>query len=330
MTLQLLSTVSKKCVGTAVTSHWHPKARDMTGPFACLVLVLIMSVISPEFLSFNNFANIFSQSSILFVLALGQMLVIIARGFDISVGAVAALSSVVAVQTVAPFGEVNAIIFGVGTGLVVGAINGYLIACQGLQPIIVTLGTTLVVRGVGTALVGDAEVISLPPDSVLQSLGYSRLMHIPSLIWIAAAAGLLIWAVTKRLPFGRWLFMVGGNPEAANLVGVPVRSSSVIAYSLCGGLAGLAGMFLLARSGSAVAIEGAGMELQAIAACVIGGIALSGGAGSVWQALIGAVFIQALLNGLNLLGSSPFVSEMVLGVVLVSAGALDYIVRKFH
>ncbi|HYD62646.1 MAG TPA: ABC transporter permease [Noviherbaspirillum sp.] len=304
-------------------------AQALSGPMACMLMIAVMASISPGFVSANNFGNIFSQSSVLFVLAIGQMFVILIRGFDISVGAVAALASVVAVQAMPHVGESAAIMLGIMTGLLAGALNGYLIACHGLQPIVVTLGTTLVVRGAATALEEAADSMSLGGDGMLQLLGYAAFLGLPLLVWLAAIISLSAWLITRWLPFGRWLYMVGGNPEAARLVGVPVRSTETLAYALCGACAGLAGMFLLARSGTAIATEGAGMELQAIAACVIGGIALGGGRGSVWQALAGALFIQALLNGLNLLGSSPFVSEMVLGAVIVSAGILDYVVRKF-
>lgn len=311
--------------------RWRrPDPRQLTGPLACLALVVAMSAISPRFFGANNFANIVAQGSVLTVLALGQMLVIITRGFDISVGAVAALASVVTAHALAPFGELNAILLGVLAGLAVGAINGYLIAYQGLQPIVVTLGATLAVRGLATALAESGEAAMLGPDSLLQTLGYSSLAGLPALVWLSAAVALLVWVISKWLPLGKWLYMVGGNPEAAALVGVPVRGATVLAYALCGALAAVAGMLLLARSGSALAIEGGGMELQAIAACVIGGIVLSGGSGSAWQAWLGALFIQALLNGLNLTGASPFISEMVLGVVIVSAGALDYVAGRFR
>ena len=330
MNTEMLSDTRKDQRMLDAQPQWKlPDIRYVTGPVALFLLVATMGVVSPGFLSASNFINILSQSTVLYLLALGQMLVIITRGFDISVGAVAALASVVAAQAVAPLGEINAIIAGVAAACAVGVLNGYLITCQGLQPIVVTLGTALLARGVGAGLMEDTTVMPLENDSILVSLAYSAFLGLPLLVWIACALALLSWVITKWLPLGRWLYMVGGNPDAATLVGAPVRSAGITAYALSGTFAGLAGMFLLARSGSAFAIEGAGMELQAIAACVIGGIALSGGIGSVWQALIGALFIQALLNGLNLLGSSPFMSEVVLGAVIVSAGALDYIARKF-
>lgn len=329
MNSEILAMTRKDQRALGALPQWTlPDIRHVTGPVALFLLVATMAAISPGFLSASNFINILSQGTVLYLLALGQMLVIITRGFDISVGAVAALASVVTAQAVAPLGEVNAIIAGVAAACAVGALNGYLITCQGLQPIVVTLGTALVARGVGAGLMENTNVMPLGNDSILITLAYSAFLGLPLLVWIASALALLAWVITKWLPLGRWLYMLGGNPDAATLVGAPVLSAGITAYALSGTFAGLAGMFLLARSGSAFAIEGAGMELQAIAACVIGGIALSGGRGSVWQALVGAFFIQALLNGLNLLGSSPFMSEIVLGAVIVLAGALDYIARK--
>jgi ribose transport system permease protein len=288
-----------------------------------------MAALSPSFATANNLANIFSQSSVLVLLAIGQLFVLLTRGFDISVGAVAALSTVVAVEATGNVGEVGGIVFGIAAGISVGLVNGYLIAYRNMQPIVVTLGTSLVARGAATAIAEHAAETSLPSESFLQAIGYSSIYGVPVMISIAAGIAIMALLITRYIPFGRWLYMVGGNPEAASLVGVPVRATQMGAYVVCSALAGVAGMFLLARSGTAIAIEGAGMELQSIVACVIGGVALSGGRGSIWQTLVGAIFIQALLNGLNLLGSSPFVSELVLGVVIISAGVVDYVSKKF-
>jgi len=288
-----------------------------------------MGIAVPGFLTYPNLANILAQSSVLIVLALGQMLAIVTRGFDISVGAVASLTTVVVVQAATAFGEPAAICIGVVAGLLIGALNGYFIAYQGLQPIVVTLGTALIVRGLGTALFESAENPSLPEGSMLQAMAYSAVGRVPVLVVLAVILCLAAWALVRRTPYGKWLYMVGGNPEAADLVGVPVRATQMTAYALCGASAAAAGMILLARSGTATAIEGSGMEMQAIAACVIGGIALSGGKGAVWQAVLGALFIQALLNGLNLTGASPFASEIVLGAVIVLAGGLDYVLRRY-
>jgi ribose/xylose/arabinose/galactoside ABC-type transport system permease subunit len=304
--------------------------RYAAGPLACLVLWVVMTAISPGFLTYSNFVNILSQGGFLFVLALGQMLVIVTGGFDISVGAISALSSLVIATTVGPLGEFGAIVAGVGVGFLIGMVNGYLVACHRLQPIVVTLATALIVRGAATAISDGADALPLPPGTVLQNLGYSTFMGIPSLIWIAVPIALLAWLITKRLPLGRWFYMLGSNSEAAALVGVPVRRAGIMAYGLCGAFAGIAAVFLLARSGTAVVIDGAGMELQSIAACVIGGIALRGGTGKPWQVFIGALFVQASFNGLNLLGASPFVSEIVLGMVIISAGAIDYFVRRIN
>lgn len=305
-----------------------PALRKSTGLLACAGLWLVMGVISPGFATSDNLANIVSQSAVLLLLALGQMLVVVTRGFDISVGAVAVLSSIVITQTAAPFGEVPAILLGTGAGLAVGLCNGYLIACRRMEPIVVTLGATLIVRGVSTIISGGADAVPLPPGTVIQSLAYAAWLGVPAMVWLAAPVAALAWLLCTRLPLGRWFYMIGSNPDAALLVGVPVRTAGVLAYGLCGALAGLAAVFLLARSGAAVAVDGAGMELQAIAACVIGGVALSGGKGAVWQVMAGTLFIQALLNGLNLLGTSPFASEIVLGAVIVSAGLLEYLMRK--
>ncbi|VVE66808.1 ABC transporter permease [Pandoraea anapnoica] len=307
--------------------------RELTGIVALAVLWLVLASMAPGFASLVNMGNVVSQSTFLLVLSVGQMLVIVTRGFDISVGPVAILASIVAAQTalrIGGMGDIAAIGAAVTVGLVFGAVNGYLVAYRRIEPVIVTLGTALIARGLATAGSGGADALMLPPSSHLHTLAYQSWIGVPALTVCALPALVAAWWLAMRTPLGRWFYMIGSNAIAAGLVGVPVRRAGMTAYALCGAFAGVAGVLLLARSGSAVAVDGNGMEMQSIAACVIGGISLMGGRGRVWQAVVGALFIQTLLNGLNLIGASPFMSEWVLGAIIVVCGAMDFLLRQLR
>lgn len=303
---------------------------EFSGIGALMLLWVVLACIAPGFMSPVNMANVLSQSTFLLVVSVGQMLVIVTRGFDISVGPVAVLASIVAAQAALCFGDAAAIGAAVAAGLAFGTINGYLVACRRIEPVIVTLGTALVARGLATAASGGADALLLPQASSLHALAYRTWFGVPALTACAVPLLVFAWWLAMRTPLGRWFYMIGSNAGAAGLVGVPVRRAGLLAYALCGGFSGAAGVLLLARSGSAVAVDGNGMELQSIAACVIGGISLMGGRARVWQAVTGALFIQALLNGLNLIGASPFMSELVLGLIIVVSGGIDYLLRQLR
>ncbi|VVE50121.1 ABC transporter permease [Pandoraea capi] len=304
--------------------------RELSGVGALMVLWVVFAVMAPGFASWVNMGNVLSQSTFLLVLSVGQMLVIVTRGFDISVGPVAILASIVAAQTALRVGDTAAIGVAIAIGLAFGAINGYLVAYRRIEPVIVTLGSALVVRGVATAASGGADALLLPQSSHLHSLAYQTWLGVPALTVLALPLLLLAWWLAMRTPLGRWFCMIGSNMSAAGLVGVPVRRAGMAAYALCGAFAGAAGVLLLARSGSAVAVDGNGMEMQSIAACVIGGISLMGGRARVWQVAVGVLFIQALLNGLNLIGASPFMSELVLGLIIVVCGGMDFLMQQLR
>lgn len=310
--------------------------RELTGVGALAVLWVVLASMAPGFASLANVGNVMSQSTFLLVLSVGQMLVIVTRGFDISVGPVAILASIIAAQTalrasgMGGTGDFAAIGAAVAVGTVFGAINGYLVAYRRIEPVIVTLGTALVARGLATAGSGGADALMLPSSSHLHTLAYQSWFGVPALTACALPVLIAAWWLAMRTPLGRWFYMIGSNADAAGLVGVPVRRAGMAAYALCGAFAGAAGILLLARSGSAVAVDGNGMEMQSIAACVIGGISLTGGRGRVWQVVVGALFIQMLLNGLNLTGASPFMSEWVLGSIIVVCGAIDYLLRQLR
>lgn len=302
--------------------------RFLVAPVAVLAVWLIAGTLNSWFFSLSNGLNIATQFAALAIVALGEMLVIMTRGFDISVGAVAALASVAGALTVNQIGVAGLVALPL-VGLACGVINGVLIACLRVQPIITTLGMFTFARGLALWLGGGEQTVMLTVSDPLLTFAYLRPGGVPvplaMVVVLAAAAALAL----RYLRFGRRLYMIGSDPRSAELVGVPVRSTVIGAYALCGVCAGLAGMLFMSRASAGLPTEGTGLELEAIASAVIGGTALTGGVGSPLPVVLAAFFVQSLLNALNLSGASPFIARIVLGAVIIFAGLLDFVIRRF-
>lgn len=298
----------------------------LVAPIGLVVLGAVMALSIGEFLSPSNLLSVTGQASPLAILALGQMAVLVVGAFDISAGSVAALSATIAamaVNAVGPVGLLAAPLVGLAAGLV----NGTLVGRFAIQPIIATLGMLAFARGLALIVSGSAPVVLHDPGTVAW-MGYGSVAGVPTGFLVALASLAAIGLLMRRSRIGRRIHMVGGSPGAARLVGVDVDGTVVWAFALSGLAAGLAGALFLARAGVGLPTLGTGLELQAIAAAVIGGTSLAGGVGSAAPVLAGALFIQLLTNGLNLAGLSPFVKEVVLGSVILAAGLLDFIVAR--
>lgn len=309
------------------------------GPFiALLALMAYLSVATPKFLSLDNFANVGRQTAPLAILAIGQTFVILTGGIDLSVAAVAAFSSAVsAVLLTMPltlfgieFGFVPVplcILIGLGTGLLAGLLNGWIISTFKIPDFIATLGTMQVFRGValltttGQSVPGpDAEREF--PDGLVWA-GSGHVLGIPVSVYLAAACAAAAWYVLKYTTLGRAVFAVGGNREAARVCGISIGRTKLYVYAISGLLAAIAGLILVGRLSSANALLGEGMELHAIASVVIGGTNLFGGEGGIIGSIVGAVLIGVLGNGLNLLGVSPFYQRIAQGLVVVLVVIFD-------
>ncbi len=294
---------------------------------ALLITGAIFALQVPYFSTFSNGATIAGQVGPLAVVAIGEMLVIVTGGFDISVGAVAALASVVAALSINVIGPVG-LLAAPAVGALCGCVTGLFVTLFSIQPIIATLGTMLAARGLALVVSSGNQSVTLAPGNDVLWLGYGHALGVPVSFLIALAVTIAATLLVDHLSLGRRLLMIGSNARSAALVGVPVRRSVVTAYALCGFSAGLAGMIFVGRASAGLPTEGYGLELQAIAAAVMGGTALSGGVGWPPFVLIGALFVQTLLNGLNLIGLSPFVVELAIGAVIVFAGLLDFAIRR--
>jgi ribose transport system permease protein len=301
------------------------------GPALMLVaVVLVMAVLSPVFLSTRNLANVLSQTAAIAVLALAQLLVIVTRGIDLSVGSVIALAAVVGalVFEAVPSGPLVVVAI-LGTGMLVGAVNGTVYVWGRLpHPFIVTLATLSIARGLALWLSGGQPKRGMP--EIIQTIGGGSISWLPYSTLLVAGLALAATVLTTRQVWGRWIYAVGGNPEAARRTAIPVNGVLISVYVLSGLAAGVAACITSGRLNAGSPTFGELAELDAIAAVVIGGASFLGGRGTVANAIVGALMIGVIRNGMNLLDVDAFLQPIVIGVVIVVAVELDVVRGRFE
>ena len=291
-----------------------------------LVIVVVFSVLSPNFLTQPNILNILQQSSINACVALGMTLVIIAGGIDLSVGPTAAIAAVVvAVLMAAGVPIVAAIPLALAAGMAAGALNGALVAYGGLQPFIVTLGTLSLYRAIALIYTGGNPIFGIPPE--FRALTNSSIGGVPSPVVIIAVLAAAVWVLLNKTPLGEYFLAVGGNQEASRIAGVPVAMTKIASYVISGGLASVAGLILVGRLGAADPTLGNLWELDAIAAAAIGGASLMGGKGSIVGTLLGAIILGSLRNGLTLMNVQAFYQLLATGLIILAAMLVDRATR---
>ena len=307
---------------TARDSQPHPWL-ERVGILPMLIgIVGLFAWLTPSFLTAANLMNVARQASINVVLATGITFVILTRGIDLAVGSVLGLTAVVAVTlSLVESWTWAAVPASLLTGVVVGAGTGAVVALAGLPPFIITLGTYTALRGAAYLLAGGTTVTNT--ELTFAWIGNDYLGPVPWLVLTAAAVVVISHLVLQRTVFGRDVYAVGGNPEAAQLAGVPTRLVLIGVYTISGGLAAVGGIMSASRLYSANGQLGTGYELDAIAAAILGGTSFAGGVGSVIGTLYGALVIAVLNNGLTLLNVSFFWQLVVKGSVIVLAVALD-------
>jgi len=286
--------------------------------FAALLLECVFLALSTDsFLTANNLANVLRQNAFTAILAAGMTFVILTGGIDLSVGSVVGLSGVLCADMMAQgYGVFPGVAAGTVAGMVIGATNGVVITSLRVPPFVVTLAMMLIARGAAFKYT-DARTISGLPASFATLSG--------GLVTVAIMAGVfaLAWLTLMRTPFGRHVFAIGGNRDAAWLSGIRIDRVVLLVYVVCGLCAGLAGVLVASRLNAGYPRAGELYELDAIAAVVVGGTSLFGGRGSIWGALGGAFFVGVLNNGLNLYRVSTYDQLIVKGVVLLLAASLD-------
>jgi ribose/xylose/arabinose/galactoside ABC-type transport system permease subunit len=298
------------------------RARQLGTLAGLVALCLLLTALTPHFLTVSNLVNVMEQTSINALIAVGMTVVILSGGIDLSVGSLVALSGVLmgsALQAGVP--PAAAVALGVAAGALGGLGNGALVTQVRLPPFIATLGMMSVARGLALLYTDGRPVSGF--GAGFRGLATSRLLHVPVPVLVTLVVYVLAWLVLTRTRFGRYVYAIGGNEEAARLSGVPVRFHKTMVYALSGAMSGLAAAVLTARLNSAQPIAGMMYELDAIAATVIGGTSLLGGAGTIGGTLIGALIMGVLRNGLNLLSISSFLQQVVIGLVIIGAVSLD-------
>jgi ribose transport system permease protein len=288
-----------------------------------LLLIVVVSLTTPIFFTSRNIGNVFSQTSVIAVVALGQLLVIVTRGIDLSVGATIALSGVVGAVVFQHTQSSAVVILAIlGTGVAVGLVNGLVYVYGRVpHPFIVTLATLSIVRGLALWVSDGTLVPNMPP--LVQTLGGGTIGWLPYSIFVVAGLALCALVLTTWLVWGRWLYAVGGNPEAARRSSIPTRSVLVTVYVLSGLAAGVGGLLTAGLIDGGSPTAGDLAELDSIAAVIIGGAAFAGGRGNVGNALVGAFTIGVIRNALNLHNVDPFYQLMAIGVIVLIAVEAD-------
>jgi ribose transport system permease protein len=302
-------------------------ARQFGTLIGLVVLCLVLWALTPHFLTVPNLLNVAQQTSINAIVAVGMTYVILSGGIDLSVGSIVALSGVALGLTLQDgHSTVTAVLVGMVVGVACGLLNGSLVSWGGLPPFIVTLGMMSIARGAALLVTEGRPVSGFDPGFRSLATGQAGFIPAPVLATVAVYAAAHI--VLARTTFGRYVYAIGGNEEATRLSGVPVRLHKTMIYAVSGLMSAIAAVILTARLNSAQPIAGMMYELDAIAATVIGGTSLMGGAGTLLGTLVGALIMGVLRNGLNLLGVSSFLQQIVIGGVIVGAVLVDTLLKR--
>ncbi len=295
-----------------------------------VAVVLATAAVNPRFLAATSIRDLLLATSFLALMAVGMTFVIVARHIDLSVGSTLGLASylaAVAVQNWPGPPVLVLLVVGAVVGVAAGLINGFLVAFLRLPALVVTLGTLYVFQGVQALTVGPVRISAhqLPVEVV--AFGRLTVGRIPYLMWVAVLAAIVATWVMRSTRFGRDLYAMGSNPPAAELVGIPTGQRTVAAFVISGMCAGLAGALFLARFAGTDANAGIGLELQVVAACVIGGVFIFGGSGSPAGALIGAVLLKVITLSLIVVRVPEFWQRALVGVLIIGAIGIDRVAQ---
>lgn len=295
--------------------------RELRAIWMLLFVGIVLFIATPDFLTTGNLLNVALAASVTALLGAGQTYVIILGEIDLSVGAVAGLAGVVSAMALKSHGFMTAVIAGLLVGALAGLVNGLLVTKTRMPSFIATLAMMSVLAGLTLRFTqGNPVAVN---DAAFVAIGQAKPFGIPSPIVIMVASFALFGYLLARSRFGRYVYAVGDNAEAARLSGIPVDSVKILAFVISGVLSAIGGFILTARLSTAQPTAGTGLELAAIAAVIIGGTSLSGGRGALVGTAIGAVLLGTIDNGLNLLDVSPFLQDVVKGLVILFAVYLD-------
>ena len=296
------------------------KKIKLTQEYIILIIIIAMIIIfgffNTAFLKITNILNISRQISVFALIATGQAIVLISGGFDLSVGAIVGLMGCVAASLIGKIGVFTAILITLICGFGIGAINGLLISKGKMNPFLATLAMMTILRGITLLWTGGAPIYSNMPEFIL-FIGKGYIGRIPTQVIFVAIVVILIYFIISKNIFGRYVYAIGGNEVASYISGIKVDRIRTYVYGLSGLLSSLGGILLTARLESGQPLAGTGYELESIAMAVIGGVALSGGVGSIGGCMLGVLFMGILKNGLNLLNVSSFLQQVTTGLIII-------------
>lgn len=302
-------------------SRLKAAVRQLRAVWMLLLVGIVLSVASPVFLTGTNLLNVGLATSVAALLAVGQTYVIILAEIDLSVGSALGLSAVVTAMVLRSHGLIAGLAAGIAVGVVVGLVNGVLVTKARMPSFIATLATMSVLAGLSLQLTSGNPVAVTDYD--FQGIGQERLAGVPLPVVIMVVVFAVFGFVLSRTRFGRFVYATGDNGEAARLSGIRTQRVKILAFVISGVLAALAGFILTARLSTAEPTAGTGLELEAIAAVIIGGTSLAGGRGNLVGTFVGALVLGVIDNGMNLLDVSPFLQDVVKGLVILLAVFLD-------
>lgn len=294
-----------------------------------IALCAILTAASPYFLKASNIINVIQQVTVNATLAIGMMFVMLTGGIDLSVGSILAFSGILmGVAKEAGWSTFPLIILGIASAVLLGTVNGAMVVFLKLPPFIATLGMLNIGRGLTLVISGGRNYATFPVAFRWIGLGNIPGTSIPVQVIFLIVFYLIAFYVLRYRKFGRYIYALGGNEEAAKLSGINVKLNKFLVYLVSGLTSGLGAIILTSKLNAAQSQAGAGYELDAVAACVIGGTSLNGGKGFIWGTLIGALIIQVIQNGLNLLNVSSYLQQVITGVVMCGAVAIDTMRQK--
>lgn len=304
----------------------------LSRPALIVLFAAVLSVMTPDFLVKSNILNVLRQSSLLLIMSLGMLFaMLLGRGLDLSIGATLALSSCWAAMIMSKDPSnawlvVLGILVGITLSLFIGTVNGALVAFFDLPAMLVTFATRQIIRGIAYIEMSDKVITFLP--RFITYIGTGRILGISLPIWIAALMTILVILILTKTPFGRRFFLVGANPSSANFSGIDSRKTIVCGFMINALFAAIAGFIYIGRLNAAEPQIGPDFHFNAISACAVGGVSMSGGTGNAFGVVCGAIILTLLQNGLNLLGISANWNALVQGAAIIVAVLLDFYANR--
>lgn len=303
------------------------RLRDF-GIIVAFALIFVGLALSTDtFLTTRNMVNLADQAAVLGIIACAAALFITSGNFDLSTSAVAAMSAIVTVTVTESAGLALGLAAGIGCGVALGLINGLVVAFAGINSFIATLASSIVIRGLAVVVTGG-QIVRTTSDGFRVLARPTALGNVTMRSWVFLLVAVVLGLLLSRTVFGRTVYAVGGNAEAARLSGISTRSVTVSVFAISGVCAAIAGILVAARTGDAQASMLTGMELTAIAAAVVGGTSIMGGEGAIWRGVLGVLVLGLISNGFNLLGIDSTYQQVVQGVLILIAVGVDQVMRR--